>query len=188
MGIHVSCQFMPPFVGPLDNRRQLLADSRRNRWYDEKPGGSWTVPGGSRGEEKRKGKEERRGREGSRERRARARGAFCSVERRRICFTLQRILAPICEILKNNFKKILVWRRCREEGIELGGFWEDSMGLGSEEVEEDVSAASGGGRKRGSADFELLSSSLEVFLQSFQVLGLKEENVFFFLFWILGCS
>lgn len=55
------------------------------------------------------------------------------------------------------------------------------MGLGSEEVEDDMSVASGGGRKRGSADFELLSSSLEVFLQSFQVLGLKEENVFFVL-------
>jgi hypothetical protein len=74
-----------------------------------------------------------------------------------------------------------VWRKCREEGIELGGFWEDSMGLGSEEVEEDISAASGDGRKRGSADFELLSSSLEVFLQSFQVLGSKEENYFFVL-------
>ncbi len=55
------------------------------------------------------------------------------------------------------------------------------MGLGSEEVEEDVSAASGGGWKRGSADSELLSSSLEVFLQSFQVLGLKEETFFFVL-------
>lgn len=55
------------------------------------------------------------------------------------------------------------------------------MGLGSEEIEEDMSAASGGGRKRGSADFELLSSSLEVFLQSFQALGLKEESVFFVL-------
>jgi hypothetical protein len=88
---------MPSFVRPLDNRRQLLADSRRNRWYDEKPGGSWTVQG-SRGGEKRKGKEERRGR-GKEEREESARGgAFCSVERRRICFTLQRILAPICEI------------------------------------------------------------------------------------------
>lgn len=136
------------------------------------------VPGVERRE---RGKDERRRREREVERGERARGAFCGVERRRICSMLQRILAPICEDFK--IKKILVWRRCREEGIELGGggFWEDSMGLGSEEVEEDMSAASGDGRKRGSADFELLSSSLEVFLQSFQALGLKEESVFFVL-------
>ncbi len=136
---------------------------------------------GSRGWREEKGGRTREGGEREVERGERARGAFCGVERRRICSTLQRILAPICENFK--IKKILVWRRCREEGIELGGggFWEDSMGLGSEEVEEDMSAASGDGRKRGSADFELLSSSSEVFLQSFQALGLKEESVFFVL-------
>jgi hypothetical protein len=96
-GMHVSCQFMPSFVGPLNNRRQLLADSRRNRWADEKPGGSWTVPGVPGWGREDKG-ERRETREREVERGERARGAFCGVERRRICFTLQRILAPICEI------------------------------------------------------------------------------------------
>lgn len=171
---------MPSFVGPLDNRGELLADSRRNRWYDEKPGGSWTVQGGPGGGERRKGEgREKEEREGSREKRARAGGRFAASRGAESAPRCDEFLLQFVKILK--LKKSWCGGGVERKELNWGGFWEDSMGLGSEEVEEDMSAASGGGRKRGSADFELLSSSLEVFLQSFQALGLKEESVSFVL-------
>lgn len=94
-GIHVSCQFMPLCVGPLDNRGELLADSRRNRWYDEKPGGSWTVQGVPGVERRERGKDERRRREGTLERRARAGG----VLRRREAQNLLHVATNSCSNL-----------------------------------------------------------------------------------------
>jgi len=87
---------MPLLVGPLDNRRQLLADSRRNRWYDEKPGGSWTVPGGSRGGREEKGeRREKRERGKSREESARAGG----ILRRREAQNLLHVATNSCSNL-----------------------------------------------------------------------------------------
>jgi hypothetical protein len=75
------------------------------------------VPGGV----KRKGKEERRG-ESEVERGERARGAFCGVERRRMCFTLQRILAPICEIKKEKEKESWCGGGVERKELNWGGF------------------------------------------------------------------
>lgn len=135
------------------------------------------VPGVERRE---RGKDEREGGERGKSREESARGGRFAASR-------GAESAPRCDEFLLQFVKILKLKKSwcgggvERKELNWGGFWEDSMGLGSEEVEEDMSAASGGGRKRGSADFELLSSSLEVFLQSFQALGLKEESVSFVL-------
>jgi len=144
--------------------------------------------GGPGGEEKRKGKEERRGREGSRERRARARGAFCGVERRRICFTLQRILAPICEILKNNLKKILVWRRCREEGIELGGGVLGGLdGFGKRRSRRRRERRVGRWEEKRECGFRASLIVLGGFFAEFPSLGFEGRKRFFFCFgfWVV---